>query len=155
MVALIGLEPLTNAQKSARYDAKHREERADKARDRYRANPSHVYATIRKSLAKNPAMRLIQSARRRAKKMGINFDITQLDLLPLPVACPIFGVELRYGGGTFTHDAASVDRIDNSKGYIKGNVAIISRRANMIKNSGTAAEHRAIANWMENAHGSR
>ncbi len=48
-----------------------------------------------------------------------------------------------------------MDRKDNSRGYVHGNVVIMSLRANMLKNNGTAAEHRAIANWMEAAFGNR
>lgn len=42
----------------------------------------------------------------------------------------------------------SLDRIDPRKGYVKGNVWIISYRANLIKNDGTAEEHEMIAKAM-------
>ena len=35
------------------------------------------------------------------------------------------------------------------KGYIKGNVIVLSYRANVIKNSGSSSDHRKIAEWME------
>jgi hypothetical protein len=34
-------------------------------------------------------------------------------------------------------------------GYIKGNVAVISNRANRIKNDGNADEHERIANYIK------
>lgn len=42
-------------------------------------------------------------------------------------------------------NAASLDRIDNSKGYVRGNVMVISLRANAIKNNATAEELTAVA----------
>ena len=44
--------------------------------------------------------------------------------------------------------AASIDRKDSSKGYVKGNVAIISRRANLLKNNATIAELKAVLAFM-------
>lgn len=34
------------------------------------------------------------------------------------------------------------------KGYVKGNITVISNKANRIKNNGTAEEHEAIAKWL-------
>jgi len=47
----------------------------------------------------------------------------------------------------------TVDRIDSSKPYEIGNIAIISWKANIIKNSGTAEEHRRIADWIDSVTG--
>jgi len=43
----------------------------------------------------------------------------------------------------------SVDRIDPTKGYIKGNVEVISWRANHLKNNATVEELEAIVNYMK------
>ena len=76
------------------------------------------------------------------------FSISFGDLV-FPTHCPILGIELDY----FSQDgrqenSPSFDRIDPLKGYIKGNVAVISWRANRIKNDGTAEEHEKIAKFM-------
>jgi hypothetical protein len=149
MACLIGDVALTNAEKSARYDKKNRMKRNAAARRRYVENPEKVYQSIDNWLKANPARRLIQVARRRAKLRGMRFELTEADLIPLPTHCPIFGVALVYNGKGFNANAASIDRKDNTKGYTK----IISRRANIVKSSGTAAEHRKIADWMEAYHG--
>lgn len=41
------------------------------------------------------------------------------------------------------------DRLAAGKGYVPGNVAIISMRANQIKNDATAEEHCRVAAWMD------
>ena len=46
------------------------------------------------------------------------------------------------------NNSPSLDRIDNKKGYVKGNVAVISMRANHVKADGTTAEIAAIADFM-------
>lgn len=52
--------------------------------------------------------------------------------------CPILGIKLNYYSmGGRKNDTASFDRIDSAKGYVKGNVRIISNRANMIKSDMT------------------
>jgi hypothetical protein len=46
-------------------------------------------------------------------------------------------------------NSPTLDKIDPSKGYVKGNVNVISQRASRLKSDGTAAEHRAIADYMD------
>jgi hypothetical protein len=45
-------------------------------------------------------------------------------------------------------DSPSLDRINNMKGYVPGNVKIISWRANHLKSNGTALEHEKIAQYI-------
>lgn len=68
-----------------------------------------------------------------------------------PTHCPILGLELLYESPFDKKEDASVsfDRRDSSKGYVPGNVQIISWRANRIKNDGTAEEHELIAKHMK------
>ena len=78
---------------------------------------------------------IIRNVKFSAKRRNIEFNLNFTDF-ELPKYCPILGVELEYrleGGGNDSNHA-SLDRIDNSKGYIKGNVIIISRLANAMKN---------------------
>ena len=98
---------------------------------------------------KNPRLILVKVAKVRAKKRGHEFSITEADIM-WPTHCPVLGVELKYGGGLGQRrDVASLDRLDNTKGYVPGNVFVLSWRANCIKNDATAEELRAVAAWIE------
>jgi len=93
---------------------------------------------------------MITAKKNNAFRKGIPFNIGPMDV-DFPKYCPILGMELDYfsEGRPVPENTPSFDRIDPTEGYIKGNVAIISWRANRIKNNGTAKEHRMIAEWME------
>lgn len=124
-----------------------------KAASAFRANhPERVRATQQNWRQANPIKNALRRAKARAVKKGLEFNITEADFPTRPTHCPILGIELKYGGGRGrkpSGDAASLDRRDNALGYISGNVFIVSFRVNQIKNDGTAAEHRMIAEWME------
>lgn len=100
---------------------------------------------------KNPAWAMWRRAKARAAKKGWKFDITVDDLSPLPETCPVFGEKLHIAETTEEKKskwAYSLDRIDNSKGYTKDNIVIMSYHANRLKNDGSADEHEKIARWM-------
>jgi hypothetical protein len=83
-------------------------------------------------------------AKSRAKKRNIDFNITQDDLF-LPKYCPILNIKIDYDARKAYGNSPSIDRIDNSKGYIKGNVIIMSRLANAMKSSATFNELRLFS----------
>lgn len=102
----------------------------------------------------NPVWSMLRRAKARAKKIGLPFDLTEQDITPLPVACPVFGKPLRIS--THPHDpwSYSIDRINNEKGYVTGNVAVMSSRANRLKNDGTLQEFEDLIRWMK-AHSTK
>lgn len=83
----------------------------------------------------------------RANKKGLDFNLEERDLEP-PCFCPVLGIPLYMGLAAISHNSIHVDRIDNSKGYVKGNVKLISGRANSLKNDGTIKELEAILKYM-------
>lgn len=81
--------------------------------------------------------RMIRSARSRSLKLNIPFNITIDDII-IPKFCPILGIELSHSEDRKNGNMSSpsIDRINPSKGYIKGNIIVISCRANSLKNGG-------------------
>jgi hypothetical protein len=96
--------------------------------------------------------RLLARAKRGAAGRDIEFHLTESDL-ELPLKCPVFGCDLNYISlaTKVCPETPSVDRIDNSKGYIPGNVHVISFRANKLKNDATLAELISLGQWASHA----
>lgn len=94
------------------------------------------------------AKHLLVSARTRCWGTDRVFDLVPEDILPLPSVCPILGIPLELGASPNHQNNYSIDRFDPSRGYVRGNVTVVSYRANMLKNNGTEEEHRRIADWM-------
>lgn len=84
----------------------------------------------------------------RAKKLGVPYRLTPEDFV-IPSHCPVLGIELRRGTKGFHDDAPSVDRIIPELGYTKGNIAIISWKANRIKSNATCEEIQKLAAWLQ------
>lgn len=103
-------------------------------------------------IATVPNYYMLNNAKNRARKEGLPFAITLADL-SVPEFCPVLGIKLGnyrgQGTGGFKDDAPSLDRIIPSKGYVKSNIKVISNRANAIKRDATAAELRAIADYID------
>ena len=104
-----------------------------------RAAKTKPWLTRRK---RRPAAYLFNVARQRCKRTGTEFTITVDDIV-VPTVCPLLGVVLdTYADSVDVHP--SIDRIDPKKGYIPGNVWVISHRANRIKSDACADELIAI-----------
>jgi hypothetical protein len=91
---------------------------------------------------------LLRTARHRAKKNGIVFSITEEDLELVDV-CPVLGIPLETGKHNHPN-SPSIDKVIPQLGYVKGNVRVISRRANTIKNDATIEELFAVAYYVRN-----
>jgi len=75
--------------------------------------------------------------------------------LDWPEVCPVLGIKLNYTGRRDTNDpdTPSLDRRDNSKGYVRGNVRVISWRANSRKSDLTALELWQIYRYAKDGRG--
>ena len=94
------------------------------------------------------AHRLWLGAKHRATARGTEFTIAAEDVTAGEF-CPCCGVRLQQGEGRVTPLSASLDRIDNAKGYVPGNVWVICYRCNQIKSVSTPYDLRRIADAVE------
>lgn len=98
--------------------------------------------------AGNREQKLLEHARARARKFNLDCDITIADVV-IPTHCPYLGIELTdHVGKGRTGTNPSLDRIDTSKGYIKGNVQVISDKANRMKSDASNEELIAFATYI-------
>jgi hypothetical protein len=63
-----------------------------------------------------------------------------LDIFPKDNICPVFKTKMIWGGETGVETSPSLDKIIPEKGYVKGNVVWVSRRANRIKSDASLKE---------------
>lgn len=84
-----------------------------------------------------------------AKRRNIQFIIGISDISPIPSECPDLKIPLRFFGKK-TANTATIDRIDPFKGYIPGNVRVVSYKANAMKQNATKQELEVIVrSWSE------
>jgi hypothetical protein len=89
-------------------------------------------------------------AKKRAEKNGIEFDILKEDII-ISQKCPVFGFDFVVGEGKGPSDKSpSLDRIDNTKGYTKSNIQVISFKANKMKNDCTLEDVEMLLFFMKN-----
>jgi len=87
----------------------------------------------------------------RAKKEGYKSDLTidyLLDIFPEDFKCPALGIKMEWGNKKGTRTSPSLDKIMPNKGYMKGNVAWVSLKANSIKSDATLEEIEKVAKWI-------
>lgn len=87
------------------------------------------------------------SLKSRAKRKGLEFNLDENDVLGVTL-CPVLGFALVRSLGRPSWNSPSLDRIDNTKGYIKGNVQIMSYLANAMKRDATDEQLIAFAHWV-------
>ena len=91
----------------------------------------------------------LNRAKERARRKKIKFSVTEeylKSIYPSNGLCPIFKIKMEFLGDHL--NSASLDRIDNEKGYEKGNVRWICMRANRVKGTATDEEILALADFI-------
>lgn len=101
---------------------------------------------------RDPQQAHLNAVRNRATRKGVPFNLTYEDINP-PSHCPVLGIKLTNWGEYLPTDnkdlAPSIDRLIPERGYVKGNVVIISMKANRMKSNATLEEVRALYMWLE------
>lgn len=90
-----------------------------------------------------PDRELWRRARKRATARGVPFDLPLEDII-IPPACPVLGIPLEVGGPR-SPNSPSLDRIVPSRGYVTGNVRVISDLANRFKGAKSLAQLKKMA----------
>lgn len=98
--------------------------------------------------AKTVLWRIYHAAKQRATKRGLDFDLEYTDVV-IPATCPVLGIPIYDSKGQATDHSPTLDRVDNTRGYTKDNICVISKRANTIKSNATIQELEAIILYMK------
>jgi len=92
--------------------------------------PRTILSTIKRNL---------KNLKSKCKSKGIPFDVSIEDI-EIPTHCPLLGLELKAGLPRNSPESPSIDKIIPSLGYVRGNVWVISQRANTIKHNASLEE---------------
>jgi len=94
-------------------------------------------------------MKMYRRAKARSKERGFDFNIEPSDI-SIPNTCPVLGIPIfvTVGKSGAYDNSPSLDRKDNSLGYIKGNVQVISQLANAMKANASPDQLLKFAEWV-------
>lgn len=83
---------------------------------------------------------LLKGIKKRCQESGLPFNITESDII-IPEICPILKIPLTKGVMNIGDwNSPSVDRVIPELGYVKGNIVVMSKKANTMKNNATIEE---------------
>ncbi|MBV12922.1 MAG: hypothetical protein CMC52_02380 [Flavobacteriaceae bacterium] len=107
-----------------------------------------------KSMHSYHMSKAIYNIKTRTKKRGETLDprVTKdyLDsIFPKDYMCPVLGYKMEWGEDDGKLNSPTVDRIDNSKGYVYGNLLWMSSRANMTKGNHKLEDIKKVIEFLE------
>lgn len=120
-----------------------------KPKTRYQKDLHNKVTTKYRNKLRNnyPEHLLYQTAKTSSLARNLAFDITVDDIV-IPEFCPVLGIKLDILAKK-QFNSPSIDRVDNNLGYIKGNVRIISSKANIMKRDNTVETLEAILKYIK------
>lgn len=121
-------------------------------------NPSRITARMRHGkdamASKSPWMQRASSIRNRCRRNNIEYGFVSLAECAsylaaiAPEKCPVFGFILERNNQGFSPKSPSVDRINPHGGYVRGNIQIISMKANAMKSDASQEDLEMFAKWI-------
>jgi len=129
---------------------------AEQCRNWYQRNIIYARKKNNEYWWSNRARYMRLKAVSRARRFGWACDLsdTFVEKLLSDMKCRCCRRKLRFAKKKARVDSPSLDRINSALGYTEKNTTLLCRRCNIVKNDGTAADHKRIANWMS-AEGKR
>ena len=130
-----------------------KKERQKKSHEKWRSkNKKSLTANTMRWKKNHPIKYILTRTRCRAKKLNIDFNIEESDI-QIPDKCPVLGIPIYTTNGLRlrrgpSFNSLSIDRIDNAKGYVKGNIRMMSHQANVMKSSASPKELLRFAYWV-------
>lgn len=106
-------------------------------------NAAYMRAYLRRRRHEMPGRSLWERARKRANDRGLPFALGKSSIT-VPLTCPALGIPIQFSGRR-SACSPSLDRIIPERGYIPGNVRVISDRANRLKGKRTLEELRELS----------
>src|SRR3954469_17279117 len=95
---------------------------------------------------KDPRNSMVKSSWVRAGQQNLSHNITIEDII-IPKFCPVLGIRIKKTLGKRTGHSPSLDRIIPKLGYVKGNIIVISWRANDLKKDASVEELQLLAKF--------
>lgn len=111
-----------------------RRKKSDLSEDQLKHGVKTIRRGDRPPMKRNYVTMLWENCKRRALRKGLVFEIEVSDIV-IPSVCPVLGIPLFFTQGrrNATDNTPSIDRIDNSVGYTRENIRIVSHRVNSLK----------------------
>lgn len=129
----------------------HANEHVKKRQNALQKTPKHrerKRLIMRRIHDRDPQKAMLDVVKRRSVKQGRTFALVSSDIV-IPEVCPCCSVKLVRGDKRVTTTSPSVDRIENSKGYLPDNIWVICNRCNMLKGDASPVELRRIADAVD------
>lgn len=127
---------------------KNKEQYKKYKKEYYSENKEEILSEQKQDRKNNPEKYLLKAARKRAKEKNLPFNIKIEDII-IPKVCPIFGFPLECGTISERDNSPSLDRVIPELGYVKGNVNVISFKANTLKRDGHIEDFEKIISYIK------